>query len=196
MRTALAAVQDGPELLGETRQAAVAVVLRPSPLGPSVLLMTRAKRDNDPWSGQVSLPGGRREIFDDSLRATAMREAHEELDIALAHHAQLLGPLPTLPATGRGMILPMTITPYVFVENPGAPLLPQPSVEAANFFWLPLAPALAGELNATYEYPYATPPLQLPCWRCNGNVVWGLTYRVLGSFFEEIGATPRPFSQS
>ena len=86
----------------------MAVVLH----GYDVLLMQRAERASDPWSGHVSLPGGRHEPEDPHLLATAIREAREELDIELAG-AQLLGSLPTLHplmAGPRGI----EVTPYVF----------------------------------------------------------------------------------
>ena len=43
----------------ELSWAAVAVVLTPDP--DSVLLIRRAERTGDPWSGHMALPGGRRE---------------------------------------------------------------------------------------------------------------------------------------
>src|SRR5512138_157863 len=63
------------------RWAAVAVVLVPSP--DAVLLIRRAERPGDPWSGHMALPGGRRESGDADLVATAIREAAEELGLAL-----------------------------------------------------------------------------------------------------------------
>src|SRR5262245_33353929 len=39
------------------RRAAVAIVLHDEP-APRVLLMKRAERAGDPWSGHISLPGG------------------------------------------------------------------------------------------------------------------------------------------
>ncbi len=40
------------------QRAAVAIALRPGEEDPEVLLMTRAEREGDRWSGQVSLPPG------------------------------------------------------------------------------------------------------------------------------------------
>src|ERR671920_2114796 len=63
--------------------AAVAAVLTPAP--DSILLIRRADRSGDPWSGHMALPGGRREPGDTDLLATAIRETAEELGIELAH---------------------------------------------------------------------------------------------------------------
>src|SRR5262245_15848363 len=43
------------------RRAAVAAILRWRGDEPEILLMERAQRDGDRWSGQVSMPGGREE---------------------------------------------------------------------------------------------------------------------------------------
>ena len=63
-------------------RAAVAVVLHDE-ASPRVLLMKRAERHGDPWSGHISLPGGRYQASDGDLRVTAIRETREELGIDL-----------------------------------------------------------------------------------------------------------------
>src|SRR5512143_2692083 len=76
------------------KRAAVAALVRDAPAGPRVLLMKRVDREGDPWSGHISLPGGRHDKRDPDLLATAIRETHEELGIQLAG-TRLLGNLPT-----------------------------------------------------------------------------------------------------
>ena len=58
-------------------RAAVAIVLREMADGPQVLLIRRAQREGDPWSGHMAFPGGRVDPDDESLLATALRETHE-----------------------------------------------------------------------------------------------------------------------
>ena len=64
--------------------AAVAIILRDSDDGSEVLLMQRAKHERDPWSGQMSFPGGKIEPEDSNSKATAMREAREEVGARLS----------------------------------------------------------------------------------------------------------------
>ena len=81
-------------------QAAVALVLRREP-EPSFLLVRRAHSPRDPWSGQMALPGGRRDPEDTGLRETAVRETREEVGIDLAQSGTLVGRLPDLKPTSR-----------------------------------------------------------------------------------------------
>ena len=63
--------------------AAVMVILREGPDGLEVLLGERKKREGDPWSGQVGLPGGRHHAEDGTLLSTAIRETREEVGLEL-----------------------------------------------------------------------------------------------------------------
>ncbi|HET9512400.1 MAG TPA: NUDIX domain-containing protein, partial [Gemmatimonadales bacterium] len=49
----------------------------------ALLLIRRADRDGDPWSGQLGLPGGRKSPADADLLSTAIRETFEEVGIDL-----------------------------------------------------------------------------------------------------------------
>ncbi len=55
--------------------AAVAVVIAPDP--DSILLIRRADREGDWWSGQLAFPGGRWSPDDARLVDTATRETRE-----------------------------------------------------------------------------------------------------------------------
>ena len=50
----------------------------------SVLLMRRAEREGDSWSGHWSFPGGWRQAGDRDLLCTALRELEEECGVRLA----------------------------------------------------------------------------------------------------------------
>lgn len=138
--------------------------------------MRRAEHPQDPWSGQVSFPGGRREAGDADTLATAIRETREELGLDLTATG-LLGRLPAVQATARGRLLPLQIHPWVFAveERPCLHLGP----EAAAAFWLPLALAASGRLDARHTWTEGGRRLLLPAWRWQGQEVWGLTWRML-----------------
>lgn len=164
------------------RRAAVAALLREGDLGPEVLLMLRARHPGDRWSGQVSFPGGREEEQDPSLEATAIRETAEEVGVDLASSAETIGQLDAIRARNRAGITRLSVWPYVFAAT--RPIQAQTSDEAASVFWLPLRLARSGEIDGIYEYKAGPMRLELPCWRYQGHVVWGMTHRMLESFFE------------
>jgi 8-oxo-dGTP pyrophosphatase MutT (NUDIX family) len=165
-----------PRLLAG-RRAAVAMFLREGDGGPEVLLMKRREHAGDRWSGQVSLPGGKEHPEDRDLVATAVRETLEEVGVDLARSGRLVGRLDGLRAIAEGRLLPLIITPFVFVEV--APHALDLREEAESAFWLPLAAAASGALDSSYRYELGPLPLQLPCWRYQGYVVWGLTFQML-----------------
>ena len=154
-------------------RAAVAALLHDEAPGPRVLLMKRIERAGDPWSGHISLPGGRLDANDPDLLATAIRETHEELGIDLAG-TRLLGCLPVLhPFTSGPMGI--EVTPFVFVTH--AAVEPQPGPEAESAFWLPVELAASGALDGTYTYPGTT--RTFPSWTYERFTIWGMTWRVL-----------------
>jgi 8-oxo-dGTP pyrophosphatase MutT (NUDIX family) len=166
---------------GEQRRAAVAVVLHDEPSGPRVLLMKRAERADDPWSGHISLPGGRLDPTDADLQSTAIRETREELGVDL-DGARLLGQLAPLHPRTSGPA-GIEVTPFVFLTE----LVVEPSCgpEALAAFWLPLAAASSGAFDGTYVYPGSA--LRFPSWTYEGHVIWGLTFRILGDVLVAAG---------
>jgi 8-oxo-dGTP pyrophosphatase MutT (NUDIX family) len=155
------------------RRAAVAAVLHENPTGVHVLMMKRAERANDPWSGHISLPGGGYQTEDPHLLATAIRETHEELGIRLSED-QLLGNLAPLAPRSAGPSI-IEVTPFVFRVEHYPETICGP--EALSAFWLPLDAASSGSLDSMYTYPNTT--LTFPSWNYEGHEIWGLTRRII-----------------
>jgi 8-oxo-dGTP pyrophosphatase MutT (NUDIX family) len=160
------------------RRAAVCVLLHDEPAEPRVLLMKRAERTGDPWSGHISLPGGRHEETDTDLLATAIRETHEELGIELAG-TRVIGNLPVLQPYTSGPA-GIEVTPFVFL-TPVA-VEPQLGPEAAAAFWLPIEKAAAGAFDA--EPVYGGTARGYPSWVYESHTIWGLTWRILRDLIE------------
>jgi 8-oxo-dGTP pyrophosphatase MutT (NUDIX family) len=64
----------------DAKHAAVLIVIGPYREHGEVVVIARAHGD-DPHSGQVAFPGGQVEPTDESMTATALREAHEEIGL-------------------------------------------------------------------------------------------------------------------
>ena len=176
--------------LSTERQAAVAVILRASEAPAAdaeVLLVRRAERAGDPWSGHMALPGGRREPGDSSLFVTAVRETREEVGFDLGEHGVLLGRLPDVPAVARGKRVGMVVVPFVFALRSERPeVVLRLNEELVEAMWTPVGPLARGEMNGTTAYLHEGQPFDMPCYRVGDRVVWGLTHRMLGHLFEAL----------
>src|SRR5256712_616667 len=76
----------------------------------STLLIHRMERSNDPWSGQIGLPGGRVEKFDGSTHEALEREVREEVGLELGREGEQLG---VLSVGHPGRRLEMRVQPWV-----------------------------------------------------------------------------------
>lgn len=169
----------------ESPGASVAAVLRTSSEGPQILLLKRTENPKDPWSGNVALPGGRRDPEDQDTFATAVRETLEESGLDLCTCGQHLGPLDDLQAIARGRYTSLVISPHVFQLHTTTELHLQ-SEEIAAYRWAPIRPMISGELRTHYPYSYQGNLLQLPAYDVDGWIVWGLTFQMLQMLFDEI----------
>ena len=118
---------------------------------------------------------------DRDLQATAVRETREEVGLDLVATCEPIGRLDDVMAVARGRILPMAISPFVFALVRDAPL--QLGPEASDAFWMPVGPAMSGELDTSHEWKLGPVPMRFPAWRCEGHVIWGLTYTMLSELF-------------
>jgi len=173
------------------KNAAVAVVLRPpqgmadpAALQCDFLAIRRAESARDPWSGQMALPGGRLDRADAGLAATAIRETGEETGVDLTAPEALLGRIEALrPVAVR--IPPLTIWPFVFQVDAGTDARVA-SHEVATVHWFPLRAMQAPANRGTHTWSYGGVVRRFPCVRIDGQVVWGLTYRVLTRFLQVV----------
>jgi 8-oxo-dGTP pyrophosphatase MutT (NUDIX family) len=172
--------------VADARPAAVALVLLDGPPSPpatglEILLIRRAERADDPWSGQIAFPGGRYEPDDPDLLATAIRETREETGVDLTR-AERLGSLddlyprtPTLP--------PVVVRPFVFALGRRPPPL-VPSDEVQRAFWLPLS--RLGEAGVRREITLTLRGVArtFSAYLVDDELIWGMTERILTPFIE------------
>lgn len=160
-------------------EAAVALLLAPGTAGGlDLLLIKRAEQPGDRWSGQMALPGGRREPADEDLLTTAIRETREEVGVAV-DPGWLVGELddlqprtPTLP--------PVLVRPYVFglASRPAVAL----SREATSYVWVSLEELAGGQTRTEITVPGRAAPF--PAYRVGNDVLWGMTERIVTPFIE------------
>ena len=159
----------------DTAWAATALVLSENAEGPALLMIERARSIGDPWSGDMALPGGRRDPGETLLR-TAVRETCEEVRVPLGE------PVTRLPDT-RSRRSGSAIATFAFVIAGCPEPVPEPR-EVASALWMPLRvlvdPAARTQRRVAGLWPF-------PAWSYDRHVVWGLTYQTLTGFLAAAG---------
>jgi 8-oxo-dGTP pyrophosphatase MutT (NUDIX family) len=163
---------------GGERFAAIALAFRAGAGGnPELLMIKRAERDSDPWSGHVACPGGRMEPGDHDLEATAIRETWEETGIDIRTQGRIIGRLDDL-APRTPVLPPLVIRPFVAVI--AADIAIVANTEVADAFWVPLT-----ALRERTRWGLGLVPIrgvgerEVSVFRHEEHTVWGLTERVL-----------------
>lgn len=159
-------------------RASVALIYRQHEgTGAELLFIQRARREGDPWSGDMAFPGGRMQPEDDTPRAAAERETLEETGMDLSRHGRFRARLSDLITRHHSRWRPMVVTPYVF-EWRGTQEVSL-NHEVQRLVWVPLAYLAAKENHSSL--PWRTPlgTLQMPCCRYRDHCIWGLSYSMM-----------------
>lgn len=167
-------------VLGALRPAAVLVPVIRRSTGPSLLLTRRADHLRS-HKGQVSFPGGGRDVVDVSAAANALREAHEEVGLQ-PEAVEVVGYLDDYPTISR-----YRVTPVVGVVE-GDPELHAEASEVAEIFEVPLSFVLE---PANFERKILTRSgIKMPFFELNhqGHRIWGATAGMLWNLAEKVTA--------
>jgi 8-oxo-dGTP diphosphatase len=158
-------------------EAAVAIVH--SLESDSILLIRRAERQGDSWSGQWSCPGGRRDPGDVDLLHTALRELEEECGIRLTRN-DLQSALPERLARRRvGPFL--LVAPFLFHVKQTLALILDP-LEAAHAEWVPLSILRDLNRHRLRNVPGIPPDTFFPAVDLDCAPLWGFTYRLISDW--------------
>jgi 8-oxo-dGTP pyrophosphatase MutT (NUDIX family) len=169
----LAAIPPRQDHLPDRPHAAVAVILAPDP--DSILLIRRAEREGDRWSGQIAFPGGRWSPGDSDLAHTARRETMEEVGVDLSKYP-VLATLDDL-APRTPVLPPILVRPFVFALPEAGPLIP--NAEVAGAWWVPLDTLLEPDLLRPMELERYGTLVRGSGYHLKHGVLWGMTERIL-----------------
>jgi len=164
-------------------EAAVAI-LHTAGADPRVLLIRRAERTGDSWSGHWSFPGGRRDPRDPDLLHTALRELAEECGIHLGP-ADMEAGLPHMLA--RRTVGPfLLVAPFLFAVDSELPAAPDPC-EVAQSLWIPMSFLRDPGNHRLLAAPGQPDNLLFPAVELAGGPLWGFTYRLITAW---LGLSP------
>ncbi len=153
------------------------MLLRTAANGTEVLFMQRASSPLDPWSGQISLPGGRREAEDVNVAATAVREVFEETAADLTT-MKPLGRLDDQPGRHSGKPAGLTVSCHVYQSEREVVL--KPNYEVAELFWAPLATLIDPASRFSHQTSYREQPFTAINLGSD-RILWGLTLRFVNN---------------
>jgi len=163
----------------EARHGAVLALLYPKNNEPHVALMLRNTYKGT-HSGQVSFPGGKRELRDKDLIETALREAHEEMNIQ-PEQVTVMG------ALSKVYIPPsrFLVSPFIGYSQSRPDFIPDP-LEVAEIIEAPLRLILKeSSIKEKPIYVQVTnSELDVKYFDILGHTVWGATAMMLKELAE------------
>jgi len=155
--------------------AAVSILLKPTEQDLNILFVKRVENPRDLWSGQIALPGGKRDPKDRDLKETVMRETLEETGINL-ESCRFLGVTEPI----RSRVNPeMKVLPFVFlIEN--EPIIKLNRDELERYHWIPIKDLVKNERIVKFRLK------EHSAFIIGDIEIWGLTFRILKSFLRVI----------
>jgi 8-oxo-dGTP pyrophosphatase MutT (NUDIX family) len=142
-------------------------------------VFTRRREDLRRHPGEISFPGGRYDEGEADLRATALREADEEIGLP-PDAVELIGALQPTPTIATGY----SVYPFVGLIQPGHEWILSAN-EVAEVLELSLSALLAG--YARRRLIRRGLPIRTDTYVVGDNLIWGATARILADLFDRIG---------
>jgi len=143
-------------------------------LHPKVVLTKRASRLSS-HSGEIAFPGGKMDSTDTDIVFTALREAHEEINL-LPSSVCVLNCL-----DDKVSLHKLKVTPCVGII-PADSMLVANEGELECLFKVPLSFFLERDNRCDHLSEYQSKAKYAPCFLYEGHLIWGLTSYILMEF--------------
>jgi len=167
------------------KRSAVAMILQVHDDEPHILMIKRAEREGDPWSGHMAFPGGRMEQVDRNGFDVAVRETGEEIGLHLGKQDRCIGRLSELNARPHRGAFGMAVSPFVFrLERDAALSL---NHEVDEVIWVPFSFLMNENNRDEMPWRYKGAEIPVPCYHFQGRCIWGLSLMMLGELLDIAG---------
>lgn len=143
-------------------------------LEPKVILTKRAKILSS-HGGEIAFPGGKRDATDTDIIHTALREAHEEIDLS-PDKVEVINCM-----DDKISLHCLKVTPCVGVIDANEELNAN-SDELDCLFKVPLSFFLDVNNRCDHMSEYQAKAKFAPCFLFEGHLIWGLTSYILMEF--------------
>ncbi|MCH1445512.1 MAG: CoA pyrophosphatase [Luminiphilus sp.] len=169
-----------------SKRAAVAISLRLGVSGPEMLMIQRAVREGDPWSGHMGFPGGRKDASDATDVACAKRETLEEIGFDLDTHGELICQLSDVNTGWRADRPEMLVAPFIFKvdSTPDFDL----NHEVDDTLWVPLSFLLDDANRSRHQWDWRGEVLESDAFTYDNRLIWGLSLMMIDELLEIIGS--------
>ena len=147
------------------------------------LVFTERRGDLRRHAGEVSFPGGRQDQPDEDLRATALREAEEEIGLDPGD-VELIGALPPIGT----FVTSYKVHPFVGLIPDDLVFSPSPD-EVETVLRLSIDDLIAG--YGKRRVVRRGMPIRTDTYVVEGNLIWGATARILGELLRRLSRSER-----
>ncbi|MDX2301672.1 MAG: CoA pyrophosphatase [Microscillaceae bacterium] len=159
----------------DTRSGGVLVLIYPQENTLFFPLILRPE-DTGVHSGQIALPGGKKDPEDQDIVETALRETWEEIGVKIDRNKVI------------GQLSPLYIPPSNFLVYPTVAAIDykpvfNPSLhEVAQLLEIDLSEFVSDDKRNIREISVRYMKAKVPCYDLAGHVVWGATAMILSEF--------------
>jgi 8-oxo-dGTP pyrophosphatase MutT (NUDIX family) len=147
-------------------------------------VFTKRREDLRRHPGEISFPGGRYDEGEVDLRATALREAEEEIGLP-QQAVEIVGALQPTPTIATGY----AVYPFVGLISPGRTWTLS-AREVAEVLELSLSALVGG--YARRRLVRRGLPIRTDTYLVGENLIWGATARILADLLDRIGPLISP----
>ena len=177
-------VVESPEDPVPSKRAAVAITVRSGVSGPEILMIQRAVRQGDPWSGHMGFPGGRKDESDVSDMACAKRETREEMGFDLDVYGELVCQLSDVNTGWRADRPEMLVAPFVF--KVGSTPVFELNHEVDDTLWVPLSFLLNDANRSRHQWDWRGEVLESDAFTFDDRLIWGLSLMMIDELLQII----------